>query len=152
MITAEIMKSALCEHIERATNTLTVPDRLDGKAEKGYVVSVKDLGSVIIDGGRQLERTMEIAVIIVHSKMNRDGGTMKKRLFDSLFPYFQIQNRRFVPLDAKDEKKEGMKCITFNVHFCDTLDRDNAEAELMGNIILNITGGQNGITTDSHQL
>ena len=152
MITAEIMKTALKNHIERATNTLTVTNRLDGKAEKGYVVSVKDVTSTVIDGGRQLERTMEIAVIIVHSKMNKDDGTMKKRLFDSLFPYFQIENRRFVPLEAKDERREGMECITFNVHFCDTLDREDAESELMGNIILNITGGKNGITTDIHQL
>ncbi len=153
MVTAESFKEALRDRIERMTNYLTVADRFEGKTNGGYAVIVTEKESKIIDGGRQLEKAFEVSVVIFHSKMENENGTMKKRLYDSIFPYFAIDDRRFVPLEVRDTKKEGSETVTFTVRFCDTLERETAESQLMGNFTFNIiSGGTNGITTDSHQL
>lgn len=145
-------KNALRDRIERMTNILTVTDRFMGKAERGYALLVSEKESRVIDGGRQLERRFEVSVVIFSNTKEWDG-TMKKRLYDSIFPYFEIGDRHFVPLDGRDTKKEGYETITFDVEFCDTLDREEADIQLMGNITLNIiSGGANGITGNSHQL
>ncbi|MBQ2911160.1 MAG: hypothetical protein IJE55_02610 [Clostridia bacterium] len=153
MITAESFKEALKDRIERMTNYLTVADRFEGKAKSGYALIVTEKESKIIDGGRQLDRAFEVTIVIFHSKLESENGTMKKRLYDSIFPYFEVADRRFVPLEVRDTRKEGSETVAFTVRFCDTLDRETPESQLMGNFTFNIiSGGTNGITTDSHQL
>lgn len=151
MMTLCDFKNALRDRIEKKTNMLTVTDSFGGKAERGYALLADEKETSVIDGGRQIQRCFEVSVVILSPKS--EEGIMKKRLYETIFPWFELGDRRFVPLGAKDTKKEGRETVTFNVEFCDTLEREEAEVQLMGNITLNIiSGGANGITGNSHQL
>ncbi|MBR4878518.1 MAG: hypothetical protein IKU13_01640 [Clostridia bacterium] len=152
MITINDFTQALADHIEKKTNILTVTDRFKGRTDAGFVVSASEGESNIIAGGTQLERRFDVSVIIFR-RNETEGKTMKKRLFDSLFPYFKVCDRYFTPLNAEGKRTENMENIIFNVRFCDALGREQIDYELMGNVRLNIiSGGAYGITTDCYQL
>lgn len=153
MIDIEQLKSELAGLLYKKTAVFTAVDRMPSRNDRGYIVTMGENESRIIAGGTQLERSISVSVICLYGKYGGVTGGMKKRLYDALFPYFTVCNRRFVPLDARFEREENFSKLVFEISFCDVLDREEYEYSLMSNIKFDIfSGGLNGITADSYQL
>lgn len=153
MIDIELLKSEMAELLYKKTAMTACADRMPAKSDRGYIVTMCENKGRIVAGGTQIERSISVSVICLYGKYGGMPGSMKKQLYDALFPYFAICSRRFVPLDARFEREESFGKLVFEISFCDTLDREEYEYSLMSNIKFDIfSGGINGITADSYQL
>ena len=109
------IQDAVTAYLEKATGVRTVADRT--RAPGVYpllAVTVREDGTVLVDGGRQAEHTYRVTVTACSGR-NRDGNTA---LLASLPPVLlrgvPMGERTLHPLDIKTEGEE----LTFSLVLC----------------------------------
>ena len=109
------IQDAVRLYLQKATGIRTVADRTRVAGEYPLlVVSVREDGTVLVDGGRQAEHTYRVTVTAC-SDRNRDGNTA---LLATLAPHLlrgvPMGDRVLHPLDVKTEGEE----LTFSLELC----------------------------------
>ena len=113
------IQDAVTAYLQKAMGIRTVADRTRVAGEYPLLaVSVREDGTVLVDGGRQAEHTYRVTVTAA-SDRNRDGNTA---LLASLPPHLlrgvpmETENgsRTLHPLDVKTEGEE----LTFSLELC----------------------------------
>ena len=113
------IQDAVTAYLQKVAGVRTVADRTRVAGEYPLLaVAVREDGTVLVDGGRQVEHTYQVTVTAA-SDRNRDGNTA---LLASLVPHLlrgvpmetENGNRSLHPLDIKTEGEE----LTFSLELC----------------------------------
>ena len=114
------VQDSVAAYLQARTGVRTVADRTRVRGEYPLLaVSVREDGTVLVDGGRQAEHTYRVTVSAV-SDRERDGNTA---LLSSLTPILlrgvPMGERTLHPLELKTEGET----LTFTVELCVPLPR-----------------------------
>ena len=109
------IQDAVTAYLQKVTGVRTVADRTRVAGEYPLLaVSVREDGTVLVDGGRQAEHTYRVTVTAA-SDRNRDGNTA---LLASMPPVLlrgvPMGERTLHPLEVKTEGEE----LTFSLVLC----------------------------------
>ena len=124
------IQDAVTAYLQKVTGVRTVADKTRVAGEYPLLaVSVREDGTVLVDGGRQAEHTYRVTVTAC-SDRNRDGNTA---LLSSLAPCLlrgvpmETENgsRTLHPLDVKTEGEE----LTFSLELCVPVPPDDSSGE-----------------------
>ena len=124
------IQDAVTAYLHKATGVRTVADRTRVAGEYPLLaVSVREDGTVLVDGGRQAEHTYRVSVTAA-SDRQRDGNTA---LLSSLTPLLlrgvpmetEDGNRTLHLLDVKTEGEE----LTFSLELCVPVPPDESAGE-----------------------
>ena len=124
------MQDAVRLYLQKATGIRTVADKTRVAGEYPLLaVSVREDGTVLVDGGRQAEHTYLVTVTACPDR-NRDGNTA---LLSSLAPCLlrgvpmetEDGNRTLHPLDVKTEGEE----LTFSLELCVPVPPEDSSGE-----------------------
>ena len=120
------IQDAVRLYLQKAMGIRAVADRTRVAGEYPLLaVSVREDGTVLVDGGRQAEHTYLVTVTAC-SDRNRDGNT---DLLASLTPVLlrgvPMGDRVLHPLDVKTEREE----LTFSLELCVPVPPDESAGE-----------------------
>ena len=109
------VQDSVAAYLQVCTGVRTVADRTRAQGEYPLLaVSVREDGTVLVDGGRQAEHTYRVTVSAA-SDREREGNTA---LLASLAPHLlrgvPMGDRVLHPLDVKTEGEE----LTFSLELC----------------------------------
>jgi len=124
----EIQK-AVAAYLRERTGLPAAEDRSRCRRYPMLAVSVRSGGGVVIDGGRQAERTYLVTVTAVSDRDREDTAALLSALVPLLLAGVPMGDRTLHPLDVETRGEE----LTFSLTLCVPLPRrtgPNAGTEL----------------------
>ena len=130
-----MMQTAVAQYLEKCTGIRAAEEKSKAAGYPVLTVTVRETGSVLVDGGRQAERSYAVTVRAV-SDREREGKTaLLMQLSAAVLAGIPMEGRVLHPLDVKTEGD----ALTFTVTLCTLLPQTGTgDAEVMETINLNL--------------
>ncbi len=123
------IQKAVAAFLAERTGLPAAEDRSRCRQYPMLAVSVRSAGSVVIDGGRQAERSYLVSVTAASGRDREENTALLSRLASLLLEGVPMGERTLHPLDVKTEGE----ALTFSLTLCVPLPRrekPNAGTEL----------------------
>ena len=119
MISLLQLTQELCRLIKTKTGTEAVPDGTMVKGQDAYVVSCGEEELFLIDGGRQVERTIGLSIGCYSASLLQEQSSLSQRLLSCLLPYVSLCGRHLLLQDCKITNHADKEQVSAKLFFCD---------------------------------
>lgn len=111
------IQEAVRAYLEERSGVKAVPDRSPCREYPLLAVSVREGGTVLLDGGRQAEHTYLVTVTAVSGRDREENTPLLSELVPLLLRGVPLENGEKRVLHPLDIRTEGEK-LTFSVALC----------------------------------
>lgn len=129
MIPISTITADLAAMLQKKTGVFAGDERLSTAVYPSFYVTARPADTVLIAGGRQLFRRIDVSVTCRPSREREEGQgrALAERLYALLLPSLPLGGRQLTPTALEMKEADSLWTLSFTLEFCDLPAGEKAE-------------------------